>query len=250
MKRLCVPFLLLAAALVAGPNPAAGEVLDSGTYHVYQGDQALGAESFTFETLKDSLFVYSRVVETIPTPQGDLDLTKDMQLLLREFDQALILYESKQEFNGVTLGRGVTPHDTTLTLWRQVNHRGEGRIHLRPPGKIYILDPQVFTLFDVLSRDLYSRSFTKKRIQLLVLGPTDTVVVATATDLGTETLRWGQRPVEARKFKIADTTTEYFTWMAPNGTMIRMEQPATALRVLRKHRLDAPQTSHPATETP
>ena len=121
---------------------------------------------------------------------------------------------------------------------------------MRPPGKIFILDPQVFTLFDVLSRDLLARAFRTRPINLLVLSKSDTLVEATATDLGTETLRWGQKPVQARKFKIADATSEFYTWMAPHGVMIKMEQPATGLRVVRKHRLDGPETSHPATKTP
>ena len=148
------------------------------------------------------------------------------------------------------LNRGVTPGDTSLTLWRQENERGTGDVIVRPPGKIFILDPQVFTLFDLISRDLFSRPFRKRPIQLLVLSTRDTVVQAMATDLGVETLRWGQRPVQARKYLIADTTSEFYTWMAPHGVMIKMEQPATGLRVVRKHRLDGPQTSNPATETP
>lgn len=225
-------------------------MLDTGTYHVYQGHRALGAETFAFERHDDSLFIYSSVVEAIPRPEGDLELNKSMQLLLREFDQGLVLYESEQNFDGVKLNRGVTPADTTLTMWRQENHVGTGDVIVRPPGKIFILDAQIFTLFDVLSRDLHSRSFTTRPLQLLVLGARDTVVQATATDLGTETLRWGQKPVQARKYRIADSTSEFFTWMAPHGVMIQMEQPATGLRVVRKHRLEGPQTSNPATETP
>jgi hypothetical protein len=251
MKRTFLSILVFAAALLLNaPTQSAAEVLDSGTYHVYQGKRAIGAETFAFERRGDSLFVYSQVIETVPLPRGDLEFKKSMQLLLRAFDQGLILYESEQHFDGAKLNRGVTPRDTTLTLWRQENQSGTGDVIVRPPGKIFILDAQVFTLFDVISRDLISRAFRTKPIQLLVLGATDTLVQATATDLGTETLRWGQKPVQARKFKIADTTSEYYTWMAPHGVMIKMEQPATGLRVVRKHRLDGMQTSHPATETP
>lgn len=232
------------------PALAAGEVLDAGTYHVYQGDRALGAETFAFEKLHDSLFVYSQVTETIPTPSGDKELTKSMQLLLREFDQGLIEYQSEQRFDGTKLNRGVSPMDTSLTLWRQENDVGEGRVVVRPPGKIFILDPQIFTLFDVLSRDLHARAFKTRPVTLLVLSARDTVVEATATDLGTETLRWGMKPVQARKFRIADKTSEFFTWMAPHGVMIQMEQPATGLRVVRKHQLGGPETKNPASESP
>lgn len=241
MKTIASLFLLLAAAL-ARPAALPAEVLDAGTYEVYQGDRALGVEAFGFERLSDSLYVYSSVTQKIPSPSGELTLEKSMKLLLHEFDGGLILYESIQTLNGEKLVRAIVPSDTSMTVYREGSHVGEGVTIVRPPGKLFIIDAQVFALFDLLCREMSAHQFERRPIQLFVLAGQDTTVAASVTDQGTETIRWGAKPVQARRFRIADDDSEFFAMVGPRGDMLQLHQPASGLRVIRK----APDVKPPA----
>jgi hypothetical protein len=245
MKTAWFCFLGL-ACLVSSPLRATAEgiVLDQGVFHVYQGDKALGAETFAFEKLDDSLYVYCEIVEKIPYPDGEMELKKSMRLLAREFDLGLVLYESIQYLDGVKLVRAIVPQDTALMVYREGNEGGEGNMIVSPPGRLFILDGQVFSLFDLICRNLHEKAFDKRPLQLFVLGVRDTFILATATDLGTETIRWNQKPVQARKIRIADSSSEYFAWIAPHGVMVRLEQPVSGLRVERKAQLEGPESAN------
>lgn len=230
-----IVFALLSACVVLLGSPSAGtaEVLDSGTYHVFQGDRPLGKETFAFERLTDSLYIYSHVTQTIPSPHGDLSLEKTSRLLLNEFDANILLYESQQQLNDHKLVRAIYPSDTVLTVVREKDDRGESLVIARPPGRLFILDPQVFVLFDVVCREMSGRPFKQRPIQMFVLSDRDTALEATATDHGTETIRWGSKTVKARHISIADANSEFFFWAGPQGHMLRLTQPKSGLRVER-----------------
>lgn len=217
-------------------------VLDGGTYHVYQGDRALGAETFAFEQHGDSLFLHCQISETLPHPRGDRKLEKTMRLLVREFDLGLILYESIQHLDGEKLVRAIVPQDTAMMVYRETDRGGTGDVRVRPPGKIFILDGQVFSLFDLICRDLHGKTFTERPLQFYVLGARDTLVRATATDLGTETIRWDMKPTEARKIRFSDGSSDFIAWVAPHGVMLRLEQPISGLRVERKGQIGGVET--------
>ena len=93
-----------------------------------------------------------------------------------------------------------------------------------------------FVLFDVICRNLHEQSFEKRPVTVVVLGSRDTVLEATVTDLGADSIRWGARPVAARKLSISDRRTEFSVWVSPAGRMLRLTQPEAGLRVER----DAP----------
>ncbi len=229
-------FLVLCLGLLLAA-PAAGDIetLDAGVYEVYQGSHALGVEKFAFERHSDSLFVHCQVLQKIPKPDGsEATLDKTMRLLTRRFDGGLVLYESVQSLDGVKLTRAIVPKDTAMTVFREGANEGQGDTIVRPPGRIFIIDPQVFTLFDVICREIGTREFDERRIQLFVLAARDTSVEATVTDMGTETIRWGAKPVQARKLRIADQTSEFFAMVGSQGHMLQLLQPETGLRVVRK----------------
>jgi hypothetical protein len=235
MKKLA--FLILGLTLLGSVRAAfAVDILDTGTFEVYQDDRALGTETFAFERHSDSLFIHCQVRQEIPSPNGTLSLEKSMRLLTKEFDGALVLYESVQTVNEQRLVRAIVPTDTAMTVYREDDRAGEGRTIVRPPGKIYIIDPQLFTLFDIICREFGSREFDERRIRLFVLAAEDTTVDALVTDMGTETIRWGAKPVQARKLRIGDTTSEFFAMVGPQGYMLQLLQPSTGLRVVRKAR--------------
>ena len=233
------PVLIFAGALCAvslappvhADTPA---VVDSGSYRVYRQDRPFGTESFAFELRGDSLVISSQVTQLYPAESGQDTLHKQMVMVVRAADYDLLAYDSNQMFRGLNLRRGLSAGDTTLVSVLQVDQRGEGTAVVRPPGRIYVLDPQVFVLYDVICRNLHGQTFDERTIVFYALGVPDTVFQATAADLGTETIRWGARPVQARKLRISDAETQFYVWISPRGQMLRLEQPAYGLRVERE----------------
>lgn len=233
MKRLA--FLCLGLCVLAPAFAAADvEVLDYGAYEVYQGDRALGTETFAFERHSDSLFVHCATEQEIPWPDRVLKLEKSMRLLTRRFDGSLVVYESVQTLDGQRLVRAISPADTAMTVYREDERAGEGTTIVKPPGKLFIIDPHLFTLYDVIVREFAGRKFEQRRINMFALTDQDTLVEGTVKNLGTETIRWGAKPVQATKYRIGDTVSEVFAYVGPQGYMLELRQPAADLRVIRK----------------
>ena len=237
MKTALATFLAVTATFAGEAALADIPALpDSGVYHVYVNDQALGYESFSFKVGRDSLFCSSHTVQTFPAADRTDTLDKYVQMIVGRLDQDLRWYQSNHRFRGLSRIRGLVMDDTLYTAYREDHRIGEGVRRVRPPGRLFVLEEQSFLVFDLVGRSYYDKTFTERPLQILVLSERDTVVEASIQDLGAETIRWGSRPIEARKLRIADANTEFITWMSPLGYMIRLEQPATGLRVER----DAP----------
>src|SRR2546426_624462 len=89
-------------------------------------------------------------------------------------------------------------------------------------------------VFETLPAGRYGGDTLEKHtLWMFALGDPDSVQQATATDLGTETIRWGSRPVQARKVSVSDAEMEFFMWLSPEGHMLRLSQPEFGLRVER-----------------
>lgn len=256
--RLRIPpraaLALIALAVVAVPSlfgiglaRSADNTLwtDYGTYQVYQGQRPLGHEEFEFMVRTDSLLVFSHVFEVLPRYDQVDSLVKHVALTLAVSDEDLRDYQSIQHLNGHRTKRYLAVDDTLYTLYREDDNRGEGVRLVRPPGRLYILDPQVFVLFDYICRSLHQGGIIDRPISLLLLASRDSVIEAQVTQLGVDTLRWGARPVQAHKIRIADRASEFFAWVSPTGRMLRLTQPATGLRVER----DAPRVVKPRRRT-
>src|SRR5262249_54099950 len=114
------------------------------------------------------------------------------------------------------------------------NEIGSGDTMVRPPGRVYVIDAQLFVLFDLMGRNLSAQTFESRPLEMVVLGARDTVLEATAQALGVEPIRWGAREVQARKYSIADTDTQFLLWVDARGHMLRLTQPAIDLRVDRE----------------
>lgn len=213
---------------------AAPAVVDSGSYTIYHHDRALGTENFSFESRGDSLVISSHVFEPHLGPTASDTLEKHVTLVVKSDDHEIRSYESFQIFLGEKVSRGLNIEDTTYTSYLEVGDRGSGDVHARPPGQLYVTDTQVFVLYDVICRHLHGRTFETRPITMLALGIPDTMLSATATDLGIETIRWGARPVRARKLSISDADMQFFVWLSPQGNMLRLQQPEYGLRVERE----------------
>jgi hypothetical protein len=237
--------LLLGFAAVIGAPVEPGQVIDKGTFKVYQRDRALGTETFEFDSNGDSLTVFSHVVQVLPGPGGDLPIDKQVVMVLGSFDYDLHFYQSKTKVGGTDslaarmgvkdLTRSLVVSDTALTAYRESSRMGGYGDRLdRPAGKFFVLDGQVFVLFDVMCRDLGVKPFEERPISVILLrDEQDQVTSITASDLGNETIRWGERPVVARHLRFSDSYSRFNAWVGPRGVMLRLEQDGSGLLVER-----------------
>ncbi|HEY6866466.1 MAG TPA: hypothetical protein VI792_04360 [Candidatus Eisenbacteria bacterium] len=233
----------LALGLLALASPARAQMpafadtgtfaVDAGSFRIVQSGHMLGTEVFSYSGRGDSMLVVSRTFQVLSS--GDT-LRKDVSQVVSLLDFGLRNYHSKQTFGGHTLTRGLEMGDTTYMSFRQMDEQGVGDMLVLPPGRMFILDPKMFVCFDLICRSLHKKVFDTWPLTLLVLGPRDSVLAATATDLGSETIRWGSKPVQAHKFNIGDANTTFTAWAGPAGSMLRLEEGTTGLRVER----DAP----------
>ena len=222
---------LLASTAVAAPPH--NEEIDKGSFVVYSKGRVVGAESFSIEARGDSLNVSSRAYQTFHTDRGEESVDKKMVLLAARSDYGLRMYQSNQTFRGDVLVRGIVMGDTAFTLYREINGGGEGDRRVLPPGRLFVLDSQLFSLFDLICLSLKERTFDTWPISLVTLGERDSVLEATATHLGYETLRWSAKPVKARKLMISDGGTTFLVWADPAGRMLKLVHEPTDLRVER-----------------
>ena len=213
-----------------------GSTLDEGTFIISQNGKPVRAEEFAIERTSDTLLVRAASMMALPGEAGQ-PVDKSMILLVGPLDFAMGSYWSQQTAGPDTLRRGVevAAGDTVLTVWREVNRKGVGDIVSMPPGRLYILDPPLFTTFNFLGWTLQGKVCDRRPIQVFVLGARDSMVDATVTDAGNETIRWGGRPVLTRKLVIADQATSFTGWYSPDdGRMFRLEQARDGIRVDRR----------------
>jgi len=234
------PLLLALLALCASAAPAAAQFrvptmpetgtieLDRGNFTIYQRGQPLGTEHFSVEASGDSLLFAIHTFQVFP---GDT-LEKDVAWVAG-IDFGLRNYMSKQVRRGHTFQRALVVLDSSFTSYRQFDRSGEGDVLALPPGRVFVMEPRVFMCFDVICRSLQGKSFDHRPVSLIMLGAPDTVVEATAENLGSDTLRWGARPTQARKYRISDGNASFIAWASPQGNLLRLEESTSGLRVER-----------------
>ena len=230
--RFCLVLSMACLGLTRAPLRA--DPVDQGVFRVYLGGHAVGTETFAYDLKGDSLVISSHLRRLVSTPSGDDTLDKEVMLVADSLEYDLRSYQSTQKFQGKSVRRGVFPRDTTFAVFREIGNKGSGDQLARPPGHLYIVDPQVFVLFDMMCRTLQHRVFGTRPIWVLSLGVKDSVISASATDLGTEEIRWGNRQIQARKLRLADPATQFIAWVSPAGRMLRLIQPEAGLRVERE----------------
>lgn len=255
IRRPWAPLLLLATTLL-GAIPAARAAVkieplhnDTGTYRVYFRDRLIGTEKFSLEPRGDSVLVFANVDEKIPTPAGDQRLDKKISLTFKTLDYDLLSYSSEHNFMGHRLVRGLNAHDTTFTAYRESESAGGGDTFLRPPGRMFVIDSQVFVLFDIMLRSLHGKMFGERLIPVVILGaPRDTVMEITFRPGANAPVKVQGRARTARQVSLTDGTSEFVAWVAASGQMLRLDQPASGLRVERMNA--APAAKKPALAKP
>lgn len=232
---LALLFLLIASVPAIAQPPA--ESIDQGNFIVYLKDRAIGAETFGIEAHIDSITAAARSYRKKKTEAGEEMIEKQMVLTVGRADFALRFYQSNETFHGTTMITGVVAgeEDTALTIYReQKEGAGVADRLVAPPGRVFVLDSGIYSLFDLICLNLHGKVFASRPISLLTLSAVrDTIVEAEVTDLGTETIRWGARPVQARKLQLKDGATVFQVWVGPTGKMLRLTHEPTGLRVER-----------------
>jgi len=244
---------LAAFAAFALPQAARAQVFtpDDLFYRVYQGDRLLGRERVTFEQKSDSGVVISTTRQLLPRPGGAVDtLLKTSTTIIAIADGTLRGYQSTEIVNGDVMSRMLSMSDTTYTSYRQSRVSGFGDTFARPPGRIYVVDPQVFALFDLLCRDFHRQSYDERPVTMLYVTARDTAVEARVKRLGKVPFKVGDRQITAEKLSIKDPWSEFTAWVSPTGQMLRLWLPAVGLRVDRDPETLTPGRVMPMIEPP
>lgn len=240
MKYSRVLPAILAAAMALPtirPTGVTADPMDKGSFTISRNGRVLGAETFQYDDGNDGLVVRARQYLTLPSSQGDEPFEKGLDLMVGRLDFALRRYQSNRNFRGVKTIRALELSDTHYVAYREQGKGGEGDSRVLPPGRLFVMDAQLVTLFDLLCRSLPGGSFPSRPINLLALGPRDTMLEAHAASIGNETIRWGGKPVVTRKLQLAaDSQTTFTMWVGPLGQLLRLTEPKGGLRAER----DAP----------
>ena len=238
MKYSRVLPAILAAAMALPtirPTGVTADPMDKGSFTISRNGRVLGAETFQYDDGNDGLVVRARQYLTLPSSQGDEPFEKGLDLMVGRLDFALRRYQSNRNFRGVKTIRALELSDTHYVAYREVNGRGEGDSRVLPPGRLFVMDSQIVTAFDLLCRGLQGSPFQSRPINLLALGPSDTMLDARVVSLGPETIRWGGKPVVARKLQlVADSQTTFTLWAGPRGELLRLVEPVGGLRAERE----------------
>ena len=226
---------LLACALLAAPRPAHAAPFDGGRFLVFSHGEPVGTEDFEFENRNDSLFVTAHAARRGRADNGTIQpYTKSMEVIARADDWGLLYYRSTERFNDHKVNRDVMPSDTAITVVIERDTWGTADRLERLPGRVYVMDAGMFTLFDIIARSLHGRIFGPRPVPLVALGDKNASLNAIATPAGRDTLRWGSRPVLADHIVLTDSSSTFSLYVSPKGNLLRLENAAADLVVMRE----------------
>ena len=243
--------LLALAASVAASAPRAAAAAsstppDTGRFLVFQGAMPVAHERFSLHLLGDSLLVAAVAERTLQDETGERHpMRKTLSMVVDSRDLGLIRYTSVQEFQGHTVTRGLVPGDTSITYYLEVDGGGNAMRLVQPPGRLYVLDSQLFSLFEVLCRSLAPKSFTTRRVQVLALADSMTTPIATVTMGKPDTLRLGKLRVPSRRYTFSDESVTFELWADSRGRLMRLVHEPTGLRVEREPDVATPLRRRP-----
>src|SRR5262245_52386783 len=199
--------LLLPARAAAQLSPAA----DSALLIVFERDTPVARETCAYHYMGDSIVVVSTAHRDFLDEQGKHHpLQKTMMLVVSSRDLGLIRYISSQDFNDHQIVRGLVPGDTSMTYYIEMDGAGDADRVVQPPGRLFVMDSQMFSLFDVLTRSLASKQFTTRRVQILALQPDSLAApLATITAMGSDTVTVGRSKVTAKRYAFEDESARF-----------------------------------------
>jgi hypothetical protein len=229
--------LLLALLAFALPVVARADSAppDSGRFIVFQGDMPVANEKFVFQFLGDSLALTAVSRRTMQDEQGQRhNFEKTMLLVADSRDLGLQRFLSIQDFRGNKISRGLVPGDTSITYYLEENGEGNAFRLVQPPGRLYVMDSPMFSLFEVVTRGLVGKTFKSRRMQLLALTDSMSTPLATVTTLKPETLQVGDRRVPVRRYKFEDPSAAFDLYADSRGRLMRLVHAPSGLHVERE----------------
>ena len=229
MRRSLLVFVLAFSLALAGPARADERT----TFKIRVHGHPVGTEIVLAEDLGDSLRVSAHTLQMIGHFAAD-SLVKNMVTGVDSWDLNIRDYRSFQRFHGHNATRRLSLLDTTIVSYSEVDGRGVGDTFIRPPGRIFVIDPGLFSSFDLICRMLRGRAFEPRPVNLMLLGNPDTSRDQRLVVLGNEVIPDGGRPVTARKFTLGEGSAQYTIWMGPSGRMLRFENEMSGVRVDRQ----------------
>lgn len=241
---------LLAVALAAPASRAqdAGPVtIDSGRLIVMDHGTPVGFEDFTYERRGDSLLVSGMHTRTMRQGDGStVRWVKKFGLVVDGRDFGLRGYASNLEVGKDLTVKGIVPGDTAMTVYTELDGAGSAERLVQPPGRLFVMDPPLFTLFDVICRNVSAQSLPSRPVELVTLGETSGTARAIATAAGLDTIRWGGKRMISRRYALTDERGAFLAWVSPEGHMLRLLHEASGLEVLREE--PVPAGKRPAAE--
>jgi hypothetical protein len=241
MRPRLLPLLTCLLALLASTGIAAAEAAstaaDAGRLVVFSGGEPVATEDFQYETHGDTLYVTSRASRHLRGGDGKVEAwTKSMELIAHADDMDLYHYASTERLGTRKVTRMVLPAEATITVTTEKEDGSGAADKLeRLPGRLYVLDAGVFSLFDVIARNLHGRIFNDRPVGLITMGDSTRTLTATASPAGRDTLRWGEKLVLAEKIVLSDANSVFTLFTsAANGRLLRLENAAADLVVMRE----------------
>ena len=238
MRILRLLGVTLGFAAAALPMRASAQPLappDSATYVVFEYGTPVGNERSAFQNYGDSIVVSSETKRQFLDEKGGRhQYSKTMVLVVDARDLGLLRYVSGQRLDGSTITRGLIPGDTAMTYYRELDGAGSADRVVQPPGRLFVMDSQMFALFDVLCRSLVGKRFTTRRVQMLALQPDSLATpLATVTAAAEDTLQLGRLRITARHYTLEDPSARFDLWADRQGRLLRLTHDPSGLRVER-----------------
>src|SRR5580765_8425798 len=162
MRARLLPLASLIVAALASPRAVlaagSGGPSDVGRLVVFSNGEPVAIENFQWETHGDSLYVTSRTDRRLRGGDGAIKpWTKSMELIANAADMGLMYYVSTESFEGNKVNRTILPSDAAITVTTEKNGYGAADRLERLPGRLYVLDAGMFTLFDHRARRVAHR---------------------------------------------------------------------------------------------
>jgi len=230
--------LLLALVTALAPPPVRAQApapSDSSQLVVFEHDQPVAHERNYYTNMGDSIVVEAETTRQFTDDKGQRHpFRKTMVLAVDSHDLGLIRYFSNQEFDGHRINRGVLAGDTSMTYYIELDGGGNADRVVQPPGRLFVMDSQMFSLFDVMCRSVVDKTFEMRRIQVIAL-TTDSLAapLATLTSAGWDTLRFGKTTVRTRHYAFEDPSARFELWADAKGRLVLLTHAESGLRVER-----------------
>lgn len=256
--------LVLAAALAsfagslvprdggAGPLvPSTWTVVDSAMFEIYQDDVQLGDEEYRAYRSNDTLII-GAAMRLPGAPEGSpLPYAKNTTFLRRADNSWPLVFQVTETGRDTTKSKSVSCAfgDTSVVVFHEENRRGRGTAIALPPGRLYLLEPGIYSQVQTLVGD-FARSTQNKRKQPVLIPSANAVVDIFLTRGASERLGQEGRVIETTKVEMTDKMTRLVAWVDAQGRMWKLEAPGMGLRVERALTADMPPAKPETTPAP